>query len=146
LVNKEENVMKIAVRYYTRTGNTKKLADEIAETVGAEAKTVNEKLTDDVDVLFLGSSVYAAGVDAQVKKFIEDIDVTVGKIVNFSTAAILKSTYSQVKKLADKRGINVSSREYHCRGSFGPIHRGKPDAADLKRVSQFAKSFLEGKR
>ncbi|MHC6179656.1 flavodoxin family protein [Clostridium sp. JNZ X4-2] len=134
--------MKIAVRYYTRTGNTKKLADEIAKTVGAEAKTVNEKLTDDVDILFLGSSVYAAGVDAQVKKFIEDIDVPVGKIVNFSTAAVIKSTYSQIKKLAGKRGITVSNKEYHCRGSFGPIHRGKPDADDLKKASQFAKSFL----
>ncbi|WP_446897849.1 flavodoxin family protein [Clostridium sp. LBM24168] len=134
--------MKIAVRYYTKTGNTKKLADAIAEAVGVEAKTVNEKLADDIDILFLGSSVYAAGVDAQVKKFIEDIDVRVGKIVNFSTAAIIKSTYSQIKKLADKKGINISDREYHCKGSFGPLHNGKPDAADLKKVSQFAKSFL----
>lgn len=135
-------MMKIAIRYYTKTGNTKKLADAIAEAIGVEAKTVNEKLADDVDVLFLGSSVYAAGVDAQVKKFIEDIDVRVGKIVNFSTAAIIKSTYSQIKKLADKKGINISDREYHCKGSFGPLHKGKPDAADLKKVSQFAKSFL----
>ncbi|MCH3964494.1 MAG: flavodoxin [Clostridium sp.] len=135
-------MIKIAVRYYTKTGNTKKLADAIAEAVGVEAKTVNEKLADDVDVLFLGSSVYAAGVDVQVKKFIEDVDVHVGKIVNFSTAAIIKSTYSQIKKLADKKGINVSDREYHCKGSFGPLHKGKPDAADLKKVSQFAKSFL----
>ena len=134
--------MKVAVRYYTKSGNTKKLADEIARTVGVKAKTVDEKLTDDVDILFLGSSVYAAGVDAQVKKFIEDIDVHVGKIVNFSTAAIIKSTYSQIKKLADKKGINISDREYHCKGSFGPLHRGKPNAADLKKVSEFAKSFL----
>ncbi|MCI1944060.1 flavodoxin family protein [Clostridium luticellarii] len=134
--------MKIAVRYYTKTGNTRKLADAIAGAVGVEAKAVNEKLTSDVDILFLGSSVYAAGVDVQVKKFIEDIDVPVGKIVNFSTAAVIKSTYSQIKKLAGKRGISVSDKEYHCRGSFGPIHRGKPDADDLNKASQFAKSFL----
>lgn len=134
--------MKIAVRYYTKTGNTKKLADEIARTVGVEAKTVDEKLSGDVDILFLGSSVYAAGVDEQVKKFIEDMDGSVGKIVNFSTAAILKSTYSQIKKIAGKKGIEVSDREYHCKGSFGFMHRGKPNAQDLKEASKFAKSFL----
>lgn len=135
-------MMKISVRYYTKTGNTKKLADEIARTVGGEAKTVDKKLSGDVDILFLGSSVYAAGVDAQVKKFIEDIDVHVGKIVNFSTAAIINSTYHQIKKLAHRKGINVSSKEYHCKGSFGPLHRGKPNAADLKEASKFAESFL----
>ncbi|WP_039657624.1 flavodoxin family protein [Clostridium tyrobutyricum] len=134
--------MKISVRYYTKTGNTKKLADEIAMTAGIEAKTVDERLSGDVDILFLGSSVYAAGVDEQVKKFIEGIDVHVGKIVNFSTAAILKSTYSQIKKIAGKKGIEVSDREYHCKGSFGPLHRGKPNAADLKEASKFAKLFL----
>ena len=51
--------MKIAVRYYTRSGNTKKLAEAIAKAVGAEAKTVDEPLWEDVDILFLGSSVYA---------------------------------------------------------------------------------------
>ena len=29
--------MKIAVRYYTKTGNTKRLAEAVAEAVGAEA-------------------------------------------------------------------------------------------------------------
>ena len=29
--------MKIAVRYYTKTGNTKRLAKAVAEAVGAEA-------------------------------------------------------------------------------------------------------------
>lgn len=135
-------MMKISVRYYTKTGNTKKLADEIARTAGVEAKTVDEKLSEDVDILFLGSSVYAAGIDYKVKKFIEDIDVHVGKIVSFSTAAIVKSTYSQVKKVADQKKINVSDKEYHCKGSFGPLHRGRPNTDDLKKVSQFAKSFL----
>lgn len=49
--------MKIAARYYTRSGNTKKLADAIADAVGTTAKTTAEPLTEDMDILFLGSSV-----------------------------------------------------------------------------------------
>ena len=34
--------MKVEVRYYTRSGNTKKLAEAIAEAVGVEAKNNRE--------------------------------------------------------------------------------------------------------
>ena len=34
--------MKIAVRYYSRGGNTKKLADAIAEELGVESLPVSE--------------------------------------------------------------------------------------------------------
>lgn len=36
--------MKVAIRYYTRGGNTKKLAGAISKAVGAEAKTTAEPL------------------------------------------------------------------------------------------------------
>ena len=76
--------MKIASRYYTKTGNTKKLAEAISQVVNVEAKTVDEPLTEDVDILFLGSAVYAAGIDGKIKEFIKNIDVNVGEVVNFS--------------------------------------------------------------
>ncbi len=65
--------MKIAIRYYTKTGNTKKLAEAISSAIGVEAKTVDEPLTEDVDILFLGSAVYAAGI-VEPPHFIEDGD------------------------------------------------------------------------
>ena len=134
--------MKIAIRYYTRSGNTKKLADAIAEAIGVEAKTTAEPLTEDVDILFLGSSVYAYGVDDEVKKFIKGIDVKVGKVVNFSTAAIIKSTYKQVAKLLAEKNIPFAKEEFACRGSFSVMHKGKPDADDCKAAADFAKKIV----
>lgn len=131
--------MKIAIRYYTKSGNTKKLADAIAGELNTAALPISDKLTEDVDILFLGSSVYAAGVDEYVKKFISDLDVHVGKVVCFSTAAILKSTYGQVKKLVNAKGMVVSDMEYHCRGSFGPLHKGRPDEKDIREIKKFAR-------
>ena len=58
--------MKVAVRYYTQTGNTRKLCDAIASALGVEAKSVEAPLEEAVDLLFLGSSVYAAGIDPAV--------------------------------------------------------------------------------
>ena len=134
--------MKIAIRYYTKTGNTKKMAEALSEAVGVEALTVDNPLTEDVDILFLGSAVYAAGVDAKVKEFIENIDVNVGKIVNFSSAALIESTYKQVKKIAENNNLTMAEEEFHCRGAFKLDHRGRPNDEDLRNLQEIGKSIV----
>ena len=134
--------MKVAIRYYTRGGNTKKLADAISEAIGVDAKTTAEPLTEDVDILFLGSSVYAYGVDDEVKKFIRGINVKVGKVVGFSTAALIKSTHKQVAKLLAEKHILFDDEEFACKGSFAMLHKGKPDGSDCKAAAAFAKKIV----
>lgn len=134
--------MKIEIRYYTKTGNTKKLADAIGEEVGVEAKPITLPISADTDILFLGSSVYAAEVDPQVKKFISTLDGKVKKVVSFSTAAMYQCAYRQVKKLAKAQGIKVDDEEFHCRGQFKFMHKGKPDSKDILDVKEFAKRIV----
>ena len=131
--------MKIAVRYYTKTGNTKRLAEAVAGAVGVTALPISEPLTERADILFLGNSYYAFSIDPEVRAFIRSLDKEkVEKIVNFGSAAMLNSTYKKVKAEADKLGIPVDSREFHCKGEFKGIHKGKPDEEDLKRAAEFA--------
>ncbi len=134
--------MKTAVRYFSRGGNTEKLAKAIAEAVGVEALTTDVPLSEDVDILFLGSSVYAYGVDNSVKQFIAGNRAKIGKVVNFSTAALIRSTYKQVSRLLEEKNIPMAKEEFYCRGSFGPMHKGKPDAEDLKKAAEFAKKIV----
>ena len=136
--------MKIAVRYYTKTGNTKRLAEAIAKAVGVEALPISTPVTEPVDVLFLGNSYYAFSIDPEVRKFVQGLDKKlVGKIVNFGSAAMLNSTDKKVKAEADKVGIPMDEREFHCKGEFKGIHKGKPDEADMKRAAEFAKKVIE---
>ena len=135
--------MKIAVRYYTKTGNTKRLAEAVAKAVGAEALPIGTPLTEAVDILFLGNSYYAFSIDPEVRRFIASLDKKmVGKIVNFGSAAMLNSTYKKVKAEADKVGIPLDEREFHCKGEFKGIHKGKPDEEDCKAAAEFAKSII----
>lgn len=135
--------MKVAVRYYSKSGNTRKLAEAVGKALGVEAKTTDSPVTEHVDLLFLGSAVYATGVDEQVKAFIAGLDPKkVGKVVNISTAALLPSTYSQVQKLLAEKKIPLSEKEFHCRGQFHFLHRGKPDAEDIRNCVEFAKSMI----
>lgn len=135
--------MKIAVRYYTRSGNTQKLAEAIAEALGVSAKDVSVPLSGKADLLFLGSSVYAGGVDGAVRDFIESNRENIGALVNFSTAALVRSTYKQVKKLAAENGIDLAEEEFHCRGSFAMVHRGRPNSDDLENSAKFAKDIVK---
>ena len=135
--------MKIAVRYYTKTGNTKKLAEAVAEAVGAEALPLSAPVEETVDVLFLGNSYYAFSIDPEVRDFVRSLDSgKVGSIVNFGSAAMLNSTYKKVKAEADKVGIPMDEREFHCKGKFKGLHKGKPDESDLVAAAAFAKKIV----
>ena len=134
--------MKVAVRYYTKTGNTKRLAEAVAKAVGAEALPISEPIAEPVDILFLGNSYYAFSIDHEVRDFVRSLDKSkVGRIVNFGSAAMLNSTWKKVKAEADKIGVTMDEREFHCKGEFKGLHKGKPDADDLAADADFAKSI-----
>ncbi len=136
--------MKTAVRYYTKTGNTKRLAEAVAEAVGAEALPISTPVDEAVDILFLGNSYYAFSIDPEVRAFISSLDSSkVGRIVNFGSAAMLNSTWKKVKAEADKAGIEMDKREFHCKGEFKGLHKGRPNANDLAAAAAFAKSIVE---
>ena len=134
--------MAYAVRYYTKTGNTKRLAESIAKELGVEALPISEPVTEPVDLLFLGNSYYAFNIDPEVRDFVSSLDkAKVGKIVNFGSAAMLKSTWKKVKDVADKVGIPMEEKEFHCKGEFKGIHKGRPNAEDLKAAAAFAAAY-----
>ena len=136
--------MKIAVRYYTKTGNTKRLAEAVAEAAGAEALPLSAPIEEPVDVLFLGNSYYAFSIDPEVREFIRKLDKEkVGRIVNFGSAAMLNSTYKKVKAEADKVGIPMDPREFHCKGEFKGVHKGRPNEEDLAAAAAFARTIVE---
>jgi flavodoxin len=135
--------MNIAVRYYTKTGNTKRLAEAVAKAAGVEALPISTPVTERVDILFLGNSYYAFSIDPEVRDFVRSLDpAKVGKIVNFGSAAMLNSTWKKVKAEADKIGIPMDEREFHCKGEFKGVHKGKPDENDLKAAAEFAKKII----
>ena len=135
--------MNIAIRYYTRSGNTKKLADAISEALNIEAFDVSVPLSEKTDILFLGCSYYAFDVDPIVKDFIVNNKDNIGKIVCFGTSAMMKSMKKPVTKVAKTVGIAVSDEEFHCRGRFGKIHKNRPDADDLKDAAEFAQKVVQ---
>ena len=135
--------MTAAVRYHTRSGNTKKLADAIAKEIHEDSLPVSSPLTADVDVLFLGASVYAGAADGEGLDFIRENSAHIGRIVVFGTSAMKKTARASVEKAAAECGVPVAEAEFSCRGSFLVLHRGHPDQSDLDAAAEFASKFIQ---
>lgn len=135
--------MKTAIRYYTKSGNTQKLANAIGEALALPAESIAAPLTEKVDILLLGCSYYAFDMDAEVKHFLRDNKDNIGKVVCFGTSAMMKSMAKPMRKVTDALGISLSDAEFHCRGSFGPANIGRPNADDLKAAKEFALNLMK---
>jgi len=134
---------KLAVRYYSKSGNTKKLAEKIAEVAGCNAETTDIDLHEKVDILFLGASVYWAGIDKNVKAFIEKLDENmVGKVVIFSTSALAERALPSIQKQLLEKNIKVADDDFYCRGQFSLLYKGKPDEKDLVAAEEFTKKTI----
>lgn len=135
--------MNIEVRYLSKSGNTKKVADAIASELGVLAQPITREVSKNTDILFIGGALYWAGIDSDLKKFIMNLDSTVKKVAVFSTASIAKSAYPEMKKLLEARGIKVSSDEFHCRGEFMKLHKNRPNQEDLILAKKFARDIVK---
>ncbi|MBQ8236256.1 MAG: flavodoxin [Clostridia bacterium] len=133
--------MTIAVCYFSKSGNTRKVTEAVGDAIGVKARDLSWPFDRKMDVVFLGSGVYAGGVDEQVKNFLKRNAGKIGVLVNVSTGAF-GSSYKAVKKLATELGIEVADAEYHCKGKFAIFNGSHPNAADLEAAAEFGKKFM----
>ena len=130
--------MSIAVRYYSRSGNTQKVAEYIAEAAGVEAVSVDAKdaaLSEKVDILFIGGALYAYGIDDNLKQYLKGLSSDkVGKAVVFSTSWLSKHALDLIKNGLTEKGIPVDSETLYF----------KSKAVDGSRdeAVKFAKKYL----
>lgn len=134
--------MGIAVRYHSRSGNTKKLAEAVAEAIGAEALEVSVPLAERADTLFLCASVYAGKFDAAVGEFLEQNGANIARIVLIGSSASGKSVYPKLKAVCDSKDIALETDVFTCPGHFLFMHKGRPDEKDLSAAGEFAKKHI----
>lgn len=130
--------MKAAVRSFSRTGNTKAVAERIAKTMGTQAVSVDNAdaaLAEPVDVLFVGGALYAYGIDSHLREYIASLDAAnVGKAVVFSTSLVSKHAIELIKRALGEKDIAVDQRTLYF--------RGRPGDEQLQMAEAFARQFL----
>ncbi len=135
---------KAAIVYYSKTGNTKKLALAIGQATNADVHTTEDSSNEYVDVLFIGASVYKFGVDKSIVEYIKNLDASkVGSVAIFSTSCHLQMAYPKISELLKVKGIKVFEDNFHCAGQFFMLNKNRPNEVDIENVKNFAKKILE---
>ena len=130
--------MEAAVRYYSRSGNTRVLAEAIAKGQGRRQclwEKAEAVLNEEVDVLFIGGALYAYGLDGNLKKYLQTLKKDqVKKAVVFSTSWLSKHSIDLIRKGLTESGIPVETEYFYA--------KNRPSDTELKEAEAFAKRFL----
>lgn len=134
-------------------GNTRRVADRMAEVLGAEVvapESVDPETLCGYDLVGFGSGIYYMTVDARLRKLIGRLPAVVNvRAFTFFTSGARKiplMDYNKpVRKQLESKGFEVIG-SFSCRGfdTVGPfgfiggINRGRPDEHDLDRAAAFA--------
>lgn len=139
--------MKTWVLYYSKGGNTKKIADAIADELEDVLKS--EQIPpayppENVALLFLGTGEYAGKPDSKMVEFIRTLNTNrVKNVAVFGTSGAGSSegkAITAVKTLLKEKGINVVNEAFACKGKyFGFLNRKKPDDTDIKNAKEYAR-------
>ncbi len=130
--------MSTAIRYYSRSGNTRALAEAISRATGVPAVSVDREgayLAEPVDVLLIGGALHAYGLDRHLSSYLETLDSKlVKKAVVFSSSWLSKHSITLIKKGLEARGIQVEAEYFYA--------RNKPGDAQLKACEAFAERHV----
>ncbi len=127
---------KIRIRYYSKLGHTKKIADYIAKYLKLEAKEISDDdFIDGSEILFLGGAPYANVMDKKLKEYVEKLRPKDAKrVVLFTTSNWSRRTALSIKKTLKEKGLKVDDKYLY-------VHMLKINSAEEKTIN-FIKKVL----
>jgi len=144
--------MKSLVIYYSKTGNTEKVAKAIAKGLGVEPKKIGEAVNVlEYDLICIGTPVYSFAPAEQVNEFMRKLpDLSSKRGAGFCTMHMVggKKTLEALRVGMETKGIEFLEG-FSCKGlsklvaDFGPkiFNKGKPDEKDLERAENFGRKL-----
>ncbi len=150
--------MKAVVIYASfHHGSTKKIAEAIAKTLGAEAVScagADKFSIAECGLIGFGSGVYFGKFHRSMYNLLDGLpEVKRKRAFLFSTSGVRKNkllnrAHKDFKKKLEKKNFIVED-EFDCRGYdtygilklTGGINRGRPDEKDIAEARQFAESL-----
>lgn len=130
--------MEIAIRYYSKLGHTKDIAQAMAEEAGVTAVSIagESSLQKKADILFLGGAPYANVMDRKLRAYAEAIDPSmVSKIVLFTTSNWSRRTVMGLRRILERKGIEVEKRYFYAH-MLNIQNR-------IPKAKEFIRSFLD---
>ena len=137
--------MKVAIRYQSRGGNTKEVAEAIAKAAGVKAEPIDVSLDEAVDILFVGGGVYAHTIDPYLKSYLETLNQDMVKsIAPFTTGAGMSAT-DKIAAIARGKGINACAKSLSIKKGLKNyrVLGGAGDAALSNKQHRLVNDFVK---
>lgn len=116
--------MKIAIRYQSRGGNVKEMAQIIAEGAGVEAISIDDPrapLTDHVDLLIIGGALYKFALDPALSEYLANLpDGIASKAIVFGSSWVSHRPVLLIKERLKAHGIDIHPSAMWMRGKPKP--------------------------
>jgi flavodoxin len=130
-----------AVVYYSRTGNTRRIAEAVARGAGARCLPVESAGEVREELVFVGTPVHSFGPSKPILQFLRGRDWSGKRVALFCTYAGLgnRRTLRRMRKEVEGRGGKVVG-EFSCRGRFKFLGKGRPTPEDERRAEEFGKA------
>lgn len=141
--------MNADVVFYSATGNTRKIAEAIAEEVGCEARQAQgDPKPTEADIVFVGGSVYATSdhdIHPSVKLFADRLKAAGyrGKVALFATGFQKSDAIGLLKRIFADRGLSLTGESFFCKGRFLLFMKGHPDKDDIAQAKLFASRVMK---
>lgn len=137
--------MKTVVVYFSRGGNTRKVAEAISKELEITPIDVKKEKpnVDDADLLIVGSGTYVGKPGKEMVAFLENLSSVEGKkAACFSSCAgDASKTLAAMKDILIKKGYSIVDC-FSCFGKFsGIVKRGHPTEEELTQAREFARKL-----
>lgn len=143
--------MSCVIIYSSKTGNTKKIAECMAKEISCELINLDEVSINDINlekvqIILLGSGVYANKMHENVIKFVENLNRRVDTIVFFVTwfgrGKSHETAINRCKKVLESNNQNVIDDYFECYGGgFKVIRRGHPNEKDFENARKWVRKI-----
>ena len=132
------------VIYYSRSGNTKKVAEAIATELKVQARDVKTRpCIKKNSFVVLGSGCYLTQIGKEMTEFIKNNDFSGRQVAIFGTSGSgLGIEVSDLQGLLRDKGAIISGK-FYCRGKAFFIGAGHPTNKDLQEAREFARQLTK---
>ena len=148
--------MKSVVVYASKSGNTKKIAQEIAAELGCEALSVDSDRKapvslDGYDLVFVGTGICYGNLNQDLQHYLQTATFKTTKTFALfltwgGAGKTDKLVTAKLKTILENRDQKVLDDTFACYGGWGLLRRGHPNSGEAKAAREWARKILGTQR
>ena len=111
--------MNAAIRYFSRGGNVRAMAEALGRGAGVDPVSVDDpdsRITEHVDLLFIGGAIYGFQLDKALKAYLEDLpEGLIDEAVCFGSSTLTRRPIYLIQDYLKRKGIKISKQAVFSR-------------------------------